>query len=261
MIAGGCYKPSGFSALEHGLNNTVKSFFVWGLIQLTVISGIIAALAPGIALMLYFYLKHEYTSPPFQLILRLFVAGVLIVLPVVIIQRGLILWVGQGVAVNAFIVSALVEEFLKWFILYYLVYTHSSFDEPSDGIVYAVSVSLGFATLENILYAWSLDASITVMMLRALLPVSGHALFAVTMGYYLALSKFDVAGTKKYMYVGLSILSPVLWHGSFNYINMSQYNVWMHAIIIPFMLFLWALSLYRLQSLNKKSPYFVDVSI
>ena len=48
--------------------------------------------------------------------------------------------------------TSLLEEFFKWFIVYYTAYLHFHFDEPYDGIVYGASVSLGFATTENILY-------------------------------------------------------------------------------------------------------------
>lgn len=74
---------------------------------------------------------------------------------------------------------------MKWFVLYHLIFRHEAFDEPYDGIVYAVAVSLGYATLENIIYAFLNAASFSALMIRALLPVSAHALFGVMMGYYL----------------------------------------------------------------------------
>ena len=55
--------------------------------------------------------------------------------------------------------------------------------------LYGASVSLGFATVENILYL--LSFGIDTAFIRALLPVSSHALFGVVMGYYLGKAKFS----------------------------------------------------------------------
>ena len=56
-----------------------------------------------------------------------------------------------------FLSAAPVEEVLKFTVLYSLVYKMKDFNEPIDGIVYGVTVSLGFATLENIYYVYVLS--------------------------------------------------------------------------------------------------------
>ena len=104
------------------------------------------------------------------------------------------------------------EELLKWSVLYSIIFNHTEFDEPYDGIVYAASVSLGFATLENILYAVYFPSSFTTLMLRALLPVSGHALFGIMMGYYIGKAKFATKSRVR-RYLLLSLTLPFLWHG------------------------------------------------
>lgn len=49
--------------------------------------GIISAgLAPGIALLMYFYLKEKYESEPIHMVIRLFILGVLLVFPTMFIQ-------------------------------------------------------------------------------------------------------------------------------------------------------------------------------
>ena len=69
------------------------------------------------------------------------------------------------------------------------------FDEHYDGIVYGAAVSLGFATVENILYLFAngLESALG----RAILPVSSHALFGVIMGYYLGKAKFSEGKEKR----------------------------------------------------------------
>ena len=62
-------------------------------------------------------------------------------------------------------------------------YPKKDFNEPFDGIVYSVMVSMGFATTENILYA--MKGGLEVALLRMVMSVPAHATFAVLMGYLL----------------------------------------------------------------------------
>ena len=70
-------------------------------------------------------------------------------------------------------------------------FQHIDFDEHYDGIVYGTSLSLGFATLENILYL--IGNGVEYAFMRALLPVSSHALFGVIMGFTSAKPVFRIA--------------------------------------------------------------------
>lgn len=212
-----------------------------------------AAVAPGIALLTYFYLKDKYDAEPLHMVIKVFLLGFLIVLPVMIFQRGLTLWLGDGSLVTAFGISAGVEEALKWFVLFHMIYNHTEFDEPYDGILYATAISLGFATVENVLYAFASQASIGTMMVRALLPVSGHAMFGVMMGYYLGRAKFSVGWASK-KYIWFSLLFPWFWHGVYDWFlnNVSQYWIW---FIVPLMAFFWYGGLGKMYRANKRSPF------
>jgi protease PrsW len=193
-----------------------------------------AGIAPGLALLSYFYLKDEYDAEPISGVMRTFLYGALLVFPIMFIQHVLHTEnVIKSGFVDAFLSSSLLEEFFKWFILFYVIYQHVDFDEPFDGIVYGVAVSLGFATVENILYL--LANGIEYAMARALLPVSSHALFGVIMGFYLGKAKFTINTRWKWILFSLSI--PFLLHGVYDFILISQEH-WLY-IILPFMIFLW----------------------
>ena len=69
------------------------------------------------------------------MVIKVFMLGVLVVFPVMILQRGMILWLGDNPVVNSLLVSAGVEEFLKWFVMYHIIFNHTEFDEPYDGIL------------------------------------------------------------------------------------------------------------------------------
>ncbi|QYR19934.1 intramembrane metalloprotease PrsW [Paenibacillus sp. sptzw28] len=212
-----------------------------------------AAVAPGISLLTYFYMKDRYEAEPFHMVVRVFLLGVLIVLPIMVIQRGLLLWWGDQPVVFAFAVSAGVEELVKWFMLYHIIYNHTEFDEPYDGIVYAVAASLGFATVENVLYAVFQPSSAGSLLVRALLPVSGHALFGVTMGYYLGKAKF-VSKTISRKYLMLAAGIPLAEHGVYDWImgSGSTYWVW---FIVPLMAYLWIKGIRKMNRANSRSPF------
>ncbi|WHX99117.1 glutamic-type intramembrane protease PrsW [Neobacillus sp. DY30] len=193
-----------------------------------------AGIAPGLALLSYFYLKDEYESEPISVVFRTFMFGALLVFPIMFIQHvfhteNII----KSEFIEAFISSSLLEEFFKWFILFYAIYQHVELDEPFDGIVYGVAVSLGFATVENIFYL--IANGIEHAMARALLPVSSHALFGVIMGFYIGKAKFTEG--KKANWVIASLFFPFVLHGFYDYILISQKN-WLY-MILPFMIFLW----------------------
>ena len=113
----------------------------------------------------------------------------------------------------SFVIVALSEEGSKFLLLRLAIFNRKEFDEPFDGIVYAVMVGMGFATLENISYVFEhgIGTAITGMFLS----VPAHGTFAVLMGYYTGLAKFDPSRRKRYFF--LAILLPVFFHGSFDF--------------------------------------------
>ncbi|TDO13558.1 RsiW-degrading membrane proteinase PrsW (M82 family) [Bacillus subtilis] len=194
-----------------------------------------AGIAPGIALLSYFYLKDQYDNEPVHMVLRSFFLGVVLVFPTMFIQYVLEKEnVGGGSFFVSFLSSGFLEESLKWFILMVSVYPHAHFDEHYDGIVYGASVSLGFATLENILYL--IGHGVEHAFVRALLPVSCHALIGVIMGFYLGKARFSADKTRvKWLILSLAV--PSLLHGSYDFILTALSN-WIYYMF-PFMLFLW----------------------
>lgn len=201
-----------------------------------------AGIAPGLALLIYFYLKDQYNTEPLSLVFKALVYGALIVFPVMFIQYVLDL---EGIFhagwIDAFIEKGMLEEFVKWGIFYLLIFSHVEFDEPYDGIVYAVAISLGFATTENILYL--IANGVEYAWGRALFPVSSHGLFGVIMGFYFGKAKFQLK--HKYKYMLLAFLIPFLLHGFFDFIIISK-EKW-YAYLIPFMFFLWWLGLWKVK--------------
>ncbi|WP_163969877.1 glutamic-type intramembrane protease PrsW [Oceanobacillus halotolerans] len=213
-----------------------------------------AGIAPTFALMAFFYLKDRF-SEPIGLTLKMFILGALLVFPIMFIQYT---FAAEGFSNNAFIYSFLVvalsEEFFKWFIFLYFIYHHTEFDEHYDGIVYAVAISLGFATIENFLYI--LTNGVEYAFTRALFPVSSHALFGVIMGFYFGKSKVGVQLKKWNLFLAFSL--PYVLHGLYDYILLTVTSRWL-LLLIPFMIALWLLGLRSVKVANQSiDPIFAE---
>jgi len=179
------------------------------------------ALAPGITIVFFIITKDKYNKEPVRVLLYAFLLGILSTIPAILIQLFLkgALHVSMGSTsvlyyfLYAFGAVGFSEELCKYFMLRYYAYPHKAFDEPLDGIIYGVLISMGFATLENINYVMTYGFGTGII--RMFLSVPAHACFGVIMGYYMGLAKFDRAGASRLMYKGLIL--AILFHGGFDF--------------------------------------------
>jgi RsiW-degrading membrane proteinase PrsW (M82 family) len=167
------------------------------------------AIAPTLVILLYIYKKDRYEPEPLHLVAWVFFLGALTVIPAGLIE----LLFPEGVFSSA-VVAPVVEEGLKFLVVYFAIYHHPEFDEPMDGIVYATAASLGFATIENILYV--IDGGLAVGIVRAIASVPGHVIFACIWGFALGTAKFKPA-TERRGIILTGLLGGMLLHGIFNF--------------------------------------------
>lgn len=186
---------------------------------------LLLALAPGIAISVFIYARDQYNREPFGHLLASFGLGVLAIIPPLGIQLilgpiahkwfySLNSWFYYFF--DAFLVVALSEEFSKYFVLQRYALRKRAFDEPFDGIVYSVIVSMGFATAENIGYV--MQHGFATGMIRMFMSVPAHACFAVMMGYYVGKARFDKFNRD--LYLRLGILLAVIFHGLYDFFLM-----------------------------------------
>lgn len=182
---------------------------------------ILAALAP-VAFMLHFiYIRDKYEREPLWSVLFVYLAGFITVIPAAVAE-GMFGWLDKlgfvGLAISAWGVIAISEETVKYLVLRYLAMPLRSFNEVYDGILYGVAVSLGFATIENVLYIFmSGEHGVLVALLRAVLAVPGHALWGVMMGYYVGRAKFEPDPLRKRNLIRTGWLLAVFWHGLYDF--------------------------------------------
>lgn len=192
-----------------------------------ILLGIGAALLPGIVLLVYIYVKDKYQREPVSQMLKgvLFGAlscGVAIAFATLFGLFGLYgneyTSIG-GAFATAFFGAAIPEESAKLIMLYLLLRRNRYYDEFFDGIVYAVTVGLGFAMVENILYVVQAEDWRSVALTRAIFSVPGHYMFAVLMGYFYSLVSFRKGGI---WFMPLVLIVPIVFHGLFDAILMSE---------------------------------------
>lgn len=186
----------------------------------------IIAVVPAISIAVAVYLSDRYDKEPVALLLKTFIFGALSVIPVIVIERFLSMFnvfTGLlGAAYTAYIVAGFTEEYFKRLVVVKLMCKNKYFDEKLDGIVYAVFSALGFATVENIMYVvFRFSYNPYIGLYRGVLSVPAHAIFGVTMGYYLSLTKFATNKARERANYRKSLYMPMLLHGTFNFILMA----------------------------------------
>jgi RsiW-degrading membrane proteinase PrsW (M82 family) len=195
---------------------------------------LLIALAPCLFLLWYFYHRDKYEPEPKKMIIKVFLLGAAMVIPAgiieIIIMSGLEI-IMSGVLyffIISFFVIAPCEELFKYVVVKYSVYKSIEFDEVMDGIVYTVSASLGFATIENIIYV--LQQGIGTGIARAFLAVPGHAFFGAVMGYYIGLAKFTNGKEKQLLTRG--IMFAILLHGLYDFLILAHTALAVFAILL-----------------------------
>lgn len=186
----------------------------------------IIAVVPPLFLLYEVYRQDKIEKEPIGLIVKLFIFGCISVIPTAIAEEILIAALDASVTRNTigymliqnFLCVAVVEEFFKYVMMKAGSWRNKAFNYKFDGIVYAVAVSIGFATVENLLYVgqWGLQVAI----MRALTAIPGHTIFAIFMGIYYGMAKFYAVNGHPFKSRSCrikAVLVPMLIHGFYDF--------------------------------------------
>ncbi|MDC7127110.1 MAG: PrsW family glutamic-type intramembrane protease [Spirochaetales bacterium] len=223
--------------------------------MILVFINIMLAIIPALFLVIFFYKQDKRKKEPPILIWKTFIIGFFAVIPAALIEGflkpfSLLSGYYQNLFVKAFIVAALVEEGLKFAVVKLYIYPQKDFDEITDGIIYAITASLGFACFENILYS---TGGIGTVLLRGVTAVPLHAIASGIMGYYIGYSKFM---NRDNMIKGL--LAATLIHGSYDFLLFTHSGL--SFLVIPLLIvcgFILKKLLNTAISLDEKNEKFI----
>ncbi len=216
---------------------------------------LLASLAPVFIILFYIYFRDKYEKEPLGMLIKALLLGIVIVIPVIFVERMLMILMPQSskvaeAAYHAFVVAGSTEELFKFLVLYLLVWKSPNFNEKFDGIVYAVFVSLGFAGVENVLYV--MDGGMQTALTRAITAVPAHAIFGITMGYYLGIA--HMYRELKGKYLTRALLVPILLHGIYDFILMVEVS-WLLLLFVPFLIVLYIMGIKKMKVLSDTSIF------
>ncbi|OQX96403.1 hypothetical protein B6I21_01115 [candidate division KSB1 bacterium 4572_119] len=195
---------------------------------------ILVAVSPSVLAFGYIYLKEKQRYDEAGKLLKMFLLGFVITIPAM--GLGFLLSTIQSFfelanlpahLFKAFLVVSFSEELFKLLIVVFFVYKWISPKSLLDGIFYTITVSLGFAGMENVFYALAGGYSVAVFRIFTALPL--HIISAGIMGYYFGKAKQATGKTEetKLIYKGFGY--AILIHGVYDFLLFAGPDVRMMA--------------------------------
>lgn len=213
------------------------------------------AIIPAVFLILKVYKEDRLERESPSMILSLIFFGILSTFIAMILER-----IGESLLLHFaapntlkyniilyFLIVGVAEEGAKYLLLRFRTWKSIEFNCQFDGVVYAVTVSLGFALWENLSYVFRsafMGQGVSTALLRAVTAIPGHASFGVFMGIWYGISKkYSNRGEsgKAAIATVLSLVIPILLHGLYDTLASYEYeNGWISVLIfIAFILLLF----------------------
>lgn len=217
------------------------------IIQSPIAFAIVTGLLPSL-LWLFFWLRLDRRHPePFVLLFICFVVGAASVLFATLIQGGLRELITDSPA--RVVVFAGIEELLKFFVFYMVVYKSGFNDEPIDPAIYLITVALGFAALENIFYviAPATQEGLTAGLLTGGFRFFGstllHTISSAFIGILISLTPRQTRGLG--MFFGVA--GAIFLHSTFNFFILKNDT----ASFLQIYGYLWVAAIINLLILEK----------
>ena len=180
----------------------------------------------------WFFVRRDRHPEPPWLLARTFAWGMVAWVVAAALQLSV-----KG-ALGGFVLlalGALTEEGAK-FLAAFTAAREPEFDEPVDGLVYAVSAALGFAVLENLAYGWAYGVQVAAW--HGLVTTLAHALFSAAIGYALTRQRFG--GGRWWLLAGVLVSS--LLHICFNGLLTGRSGWWPLALLDAVLVLMYSLA-------------------
>ena len=219
---------------------------------------LLLSVLPSIILFIVIWRSDKIEKEPPKLLVKLFFLGFLTIISAMLIEtiggdyifgfmdKSSILYQ----FIENFLIVAVAEEGGKYLVLKKVTWKHPAFNYTFDAIVYSVTVSLGFATPENILYL--MDGDLSTAIMRALFSVPGHVIYAIYMGFYFGLAKHAEAYNDMRLRnknLKKAYIIPVLMHGFYDFcLNPDQV-----VLLLSFLVFEVVITILAIKKIRRLS--------
>lgn len=199
---------------------------------------LIIAILPSI-FWLWIYLREDRRDPePRKMILKLFILGIFAGILSLIAEFILAYFLGGGQVEDSIVfqnsgknnfwgsfliyilAAPLIEESLKYSVIKKFAFPAKSFNQVIDGVIYAVSVALGFAMLENFIYFSGFFSGSGYFfaggfIYRTFFSTLLHSLSTGWMGYWIGRARF--AGFERTKLLAVGLVFAIIIHIVFNF--------------------------------------------
>ncbi|MBW6459233.1 MAG: PrsW family intramembrane metalloprotease [Bacteroidales bacterium] len=149
---------------------------------------------PFIAALMYIYLRYRARHWAFSLLLKAFLYGLASIILVLAVQI-LASYFGldrlsniRRILFYSLVVTAFFAELGKFFFLKVFIYPREEFKTPVDGIIFSVMISMGFATMNNLLYFINIP-NLSVDVVNVLSSGPANVIFGILLGFFIGLGK------------------------------------------------------------------------
>lgn len=179
-----------------------------------IVSGVLPSL-----LWLWFWLKEDNLHPePKSLLTGCFIGGAVAVAMVIPFQMATMEIADESLR---YMVWAGIEEILKFGTAFFIALRAHDMDEPIDAMIYMITVALGFAAAENILFILGplsegdIARTIVTGNLRFVGATLVHVVSSAMIGLTIGLAFYKEVSTK-ILFAIIGVILSIVLHTSFN---------------------------------------------
>lgn len=204
---------------------------------------------------------------PKRLLAMLFLWGIWSIAPILIIEYGARILLQTDTdnfsALLTFgVLIAVIEEYLKYIVTLLTVWHSKYFNQIVDGIIYTVTVALGFAFVENLFLLLKISENhsltsgfvLSTILLRFFLTTLLHTITAGVIGYALGKSRFMGLHHRDMLRILFALIFATGLHAVFNGFMAKEEFLNATAIIVPVFIFL-VIQFFRMPNMRvRKKP-------
>jgi len=191
---------------------------------------IIAAIIWIIILQRFDHHREDKNKP--KILIIFFFGGCLSVIPAIFLSKaGITFW--EPLATGAyvpdsflehFLITGPAEEFSKFAVFALISIKLKSIQEPVDGMLQAACTALGFAAVENFIYASSYGYG--NLLFRSFFSAGGHIVYAMLwgffFGYFTYLGFRTDHGKRPWKLFMTALIPAAFFHGFFNFLVLTS---------------------------------------
>jgi RsiW-degrading membrane proteinase PrsW (M82 family) len=164
-----------------------------------ILVGLIFSAIPALIWLFFFYRLDRLEAEPKGLVLGVFAVAALVTAALhdFIINDVFNVDAWQynswwGHLLGGILIVGIIEQFMVWATVRYVVFRNAEFDERVDGVIYSVAAGLGLATVLNFNYVFrSNGVDLDIGSIRMVINAMAYASFAGIMGYFIGQVRFE----------------------------------------------------------------------